>query len=286
VSRQKTVWITGATGLIGGYLTRLVPKTSPTLNVIALSRDQLDLTDFTAVTKQFQNERPDLVLHLAALSASPACEQNPALAQLVNVEVTRHLANLSADIPFVLLSTDQVFDGLQGDYREHDTVHPRGVYGTTKIEAERAVLANSRHAVVRTSLNAGLSTSGRRAFNEQLTHAWDAGQTPTLFDDEFRNPIPASVTARVVWHLALRSRTGIFHVAGAERLSRWQIGELLAQRRSPRPAPLRKASLREYQGPARSPDTTLNCEKIQSELPFELPKFSQWLESHPDPSSW
>jgi dTDP-4-dehydrorhamnose reductase len=70
--------------------------------------------------------------------------------------------------------------------------------------------------------------------------------------------------------------TGLYHVAGAERLSRWQIGQLLAAL-SPELKPnLEPASIKDYQGPLRPADTSLNCEKAQSLLSFRLPKFSEW----------
>jgi dTDP-4-dehydrorhamnose reductase len=103
----------------------------------------------------------------------------------------------------------------------------------------------------------------------------------TLFTDEFRCPIPASITTRAVWELAAQNRPGLYHLAGSERLSRWQIGKLLAARWAqlhPRVAP---ESLANDQGAPRSPDTSLNCDKVQPLLSFPLPGLSQWLAAHP-----
>jgi dTDP-4-dehydrorhamnose reductase len=72
----------------------------------------------------------------------------------------------------------------------------------------------------------------------------------------------------------------LFHVAGRERLSRWQIGQLMAARLKNSP-PMEAASLREYAGPRRAPDTSLNCAKAQAGLSFELPAFSAWLAEQP-----
>ena len=112
--------------------------------------------------------------------------------------------------------------------------------------------------------------------------AWQAGQTLKLFTDEFRNPIPASVTARAVWELIAQNIGGLFHIAGGEILSRWQIGQLLAAR-WPEPHPrIEASSLRDYQGPARSANTTLNCTKIQPLLSFPLPGLGEWLAANPN----
>jgi dTDP-4-dehydrorhamnose reductase len=200
---------------------------------------------------------------------------------LLNVEVTARLAQMAAKIPFIFFSTDLVFDGRKGSYREQDAVNPLSVYAETKAEAERRVGTNPRHTVVRTSLNAGVSPSGDRGFNEQMRNALEAGETLNLFDDEFRCPIPAAVTARAVWELAQQDRPGLYHLAGSERLSRWEIGQRLVNRWPHVRGRIRAASLREYPGAARPPDTSLDSAKIQRLLSFPLPKFSQWLLGNP-----
>jgi len=271
-------WITGAGGLIGSYLQRTVPAH---WTARALTRQDLDLTDRSTVEKRFRDERPALVIHSAALSKSVACEKDPPLAHKLNVEVTEHLATLAAGIPLFFLSTDLVFDGRRGDYDEASPVNPLSVYGRTKAEAEQIILRNPRHTVIRTSLNAGISPTRDRGFNEEMRAAWKDGRTLNLFVDEFRCPIPAVVTARAIWELAEKRATGLFHVAGAERLSRVDIGHALASR-WPQLIPLIKAgSLNDYSGLPRSPDTSLNCAKGQAILSFPLPRFTQWLRENP-----
>jgi dTDP-4-dehydrorhamnose reductase len=279
---DRPLWITGAGGLIGGYLLAGAPEGAPETRTVGLTRPQLDLADFAAVRSEFRRQRPRLIIHCAAMSQSPECQANPQLAHRLNVQVTALLAELAADIPFVFLSTDLVFDGKAGNYDETDPVNPLSLYAETKALAERVVLANPRHTVIRTSLNSGTSPSGRRAFNEQMRRAWEGGQAVHLFRDEFRCPIPARVTARAIWQLLARNQAGLYHVAGSQRLSRLQIGQLLAARwprLHPRIVP---GSLREYSGAPRPPDTSLNCAKAQQCLSFPLPGLTKWLAEHPD----
>ncbi|MGH7969743.1 MAG: SDR family NAD(P)-dependent oxidoreductase, partial [Limisphaerales bacterium] len=80
-----------------------------------------------------------------------------------------------------------------------------------------------------------------------------------------------------VWELTAKSATGLFHVAGAERLSRWDIGRLYAARWPELKPQIEAASLKEYHGAPRAPDTSLNCAKAQAKLSFSLPKLSEWL---------
>ncbi len=275
-------WITGAGGLIGSHLLQCAPAYAPRWRVIGLTRAQLDLSDFKAVRRRFEQERPALILHCAALSRSVACEADPALARRLNVDLTAHLAELAGEIPFVFFSTDLVFDGRQGHYRESDATAPLGVYAATKTEAERIVLKHPGHTVIRTSLNGGTSPTGDRAFNEEMRRAWQQGRTLRLFTDEFRCPIPARITARAVWELADLNRPGLYHLAGCERLSRWQIGQLIAQRWPTLRPQIEPGSLRDYQGAPRAPDTSLDCTRLQSLLSFPLPGLTEYLETHPD----
>src|SRR5437762_1973765 len=113
-----TAWITGAGGLIGTYFLRTAAQCAPEFQVVGLTRAELDLTDLGAVRERFQEDRPQLVIHCAALSKSAACEKEPVLARKLNVEVTEYLAKLAEDIPFVFFSTDLAFDGQKGHYGE------------------------------------------------------------------------------------------------------------------------------------------------------------------------
>lgn len=277
---ERPIWITGAAGLIGNYLVQTAPKFASSARVRGLTRAELELSDFGAVRAAFKKDSPQLVIHCAALAHTPTCEKNPALAHQMNVEVTAVLAELAADIPFVFFSTDLVFDGLAGNYDESAPVNPLSAYAKTKVEAERIVLVNPRHTVLRTSLNFGKSLTGERAFNEQMRRAVERGETLQLFLDEFRCPIPAIETVRAVWEIAALNQPGLYHLAGAERLSRVQIGQVLAKHWSDLQVKIEPGSIKDFRGLPRSPDTSLNCAKIQKLLSFPLPRFGEWLANH------
>ena len=102
-----------------------------------------------------------------------------------------------------------------------------------------------------------------------------------LFTDEFRCPIPAAETARAVWELVEKQCVGIYHVAGAEKLSRLQIGELLVKRWPEVMAKIELGSARDFPGPLRALDTSLSISKVQKVLAQPLPRFSEWLAANP-----
>jgi dTDP-4-dehydrorhamnose reductase len=279
---MKLTWITGANGLIGNYLVQTAPRFAPHRRVCALTRNQMDLLDGDAVRREFQKDRPQLVIHCAAVSTIAAAQSNPDLARRVNVDATALLAGLAADIPFVFFSSDLVFDGRKGNYAEADAVNPLHLYGETKTAAEQIILRNPRHTVVRTSLNGGTSRAGNRGFNEQLRRSLQTSPGMKLFTDEFRCPIPAVETARAVWDLANQEQTGLFHLAGAEKLSRWQMGQMLVQRWPEVKTKIESGSARDFPGPARALDTSLNITKVQKVLSVPLPGLTGWLATNPD----
>lgn len=273
---MNTAWITGAAGLIGNYIVQTAP---PQWQARGLARNDVDLLDFEKVTQLFEIEKPDLVIHAAAISKNPQCDADPAKAERANVDVTRHLSALAKNIPFIFFSTDLIFDGLKGNYVETDAPTPLSVYAKTKVRAEEAVLRNPRHTVIRTSLNAGHSLAGNRSFNEEMRAIFKSGREMSLFADEFRCPIPAEVTARAIWEIA--GQGGVFHLCGAEKLSRAEIGEILASNHPALNPKIIRGTLRDYKGSPRSPDTSMNCAKIQSKLSFQLPRFSDWVRAQP-----
>jgi dTDP-4-dehydrorhamnose reductase len=282
VHNSGLTWITGAGGLIGNTLVQIAPRFAPAWQLLPLIRAQLDLLDFDAVRRKFQQDAPQLVIHCAALTYPPACQEHPGLARRLNVELTSVLAELAKDIPLIFFSSDMVYDGRTGNYDESATPNPLNVYGQTKADAEGIVLANPKHTVVRTSLNGGTSPHGDRGFNEQLRRAFQSGEKLTLFTDEFRCPIPAIATARAVWELAALNQPGLYHVAGSERVSRWQMGRLIAARWPQLNPKIEPASVADYRGAPRPRDASLNCAKAQKLLSFPLPGLSEWLAAHPE----
>jgi dTDP-4-dehydrorhamnose reductase len=269
--------ITGAAGLIGQYLVKTARRWAPDWDVRGLTRADLNLTDHANVERTWQSIKPDAVIHCAALSRTQDCEQDPDLARRINVEVTTHLAQLSRDIPFMFLSSGEVFDGRTGWYRETDEPNPLNIYGRTKLEAEQAVMRNPGHTVVRIVLTAGTSATGIRSFVEDMCRTAQAGKDVTLYADEFRCPLPAGVIARAVLELVDRKQPGLYHLGGSERLSRWEIGEILLPWYPELKGHLMKGSARNHVGSSRPSDLSLRCDKIQSLLSFRIPGFREWL---------
>lgn len=280
--------ITGAAGLIGQYLVKTASRWAPGWDVLGLSRAELDLTERSNLQTRIHGLKPDLLIHCAALSRTKDCEQDSKQAHRINVEATAHLAQLSQDIPFIFLSSGEVFDGRTGWYGETDEPNPINVYGQTKLEAEQTVLQNPGHTVVRIVLTAGMSERGDRSFVEDMCRAAKAGKDVTLYTDEFRCPLPAGIIARAVWELVDRKQLGLYHLGGSERLSRWEIGEALLPWYPELKGRLVEGSARNHVGSPRPADLSLRCDKIQRLLSFRIPGFREWLaeRSHRGADLW
>lgn len=278
---QPLAWVTGAGGLIGHELILAANAVRGAgWRVLGLSRQDVNLDDPAAVAQLLSDQAPHLIIHCAALSRTGACEANPTLAHRLNVEASVRLMEAAPDARFVFLSSDLVFDGRKGNYFETDIPNPVNVYGRTKLAVEAQLNHHPDALVIRTSLNYGHSLTGDRSFNEEMVRAWKQGRPVKAFTDEFRCPIPVSITAKVIWNLATAPFTGIVHLAGTERISRWEIADALRSHYPslhPRVEPI---SLKDHLGPARSPDVSLNTDRLRGWLGCNLPKFREWLKTH------
>ena len=293
-NRTPVVWVTGAGGLIGAALVRKAVDCVPGWRVSGIIRADLDLADDAELERRLQADRPDLIVHCACLTRAPQCEVQPELARRLNVEVTRRLADWSGQHGAVLafFSTDLLFDGTQGWYAETDLPNPRGIYAQTKREGEIAALAYPGHLVIRSTLTYGKSPTGDRSFHEDMLRSVREGRRPRLFTDEFRCPIPVEETARATWellvglagHSSSGRPSGIFHIAGADRLSRWEIGTLVAEVHPELRGQLDPSSIRDYQGPPRPADCSMRCDRIQPWLSRPLPGFRDWIRARVSPS--
>lgn len=282
---KPVAWITGAGGLVGSYLVRTAARWAADWDVRGLTRQDVDLTDETGVRRLWREHQPAAVIHCAAISRPAVCEQEPELARKVNIEATALLASLASEAPLLFFSSDQVFDGQQGGYIEADRINPINRYGETKAAAEEIVLSNPRHTVIRLALTAGTSLTNDRSFVEDMRRSAGQGQRLTLFIDEFRSPVPAGVVARAVWELIAQKQSGLYHLGGAERLSRMEIGEALATKYLELASRLQPGSVTLYHGPPRPPDLSMRCEKLQRLLSFPIPGFRSWLMTRTTPGT-
>ena len=142
------ILLTGGRGRLGTELQALLPE------IVAPSSRELDITDRAQVIDVVQRERPDLIVHAAAYTNVGQAEREREACWRVNVEGTRHVAQASNSVgaKLIHISTDYVFSGEQGQYRETDVPGPVvNYYSLTKLVAEEAAREARKHLIIRTS---------------------------------------------------------------------------------------------------------------------------------------
>ena len=257
-------------GLRGGFKMQSVGKVV-----------ELNLTDTGQVDKVVRDFRPEIIIHTAAMTAPVECEKRPEDATRVNVDAARLLAILATELRarFLFLSTDLVFDGNKGMYREEDAVNPLSHYARTKAEAEEQTQrAAPDSLIIRTSLMVGHSPRGNRSVNEVMKQAIDRGETMQLFTDEYRSLIGTLNLAEAILELAEGSETGLLHLAGPERRSRYEWGVLIARHYDWDASRIQPARRADYQlNPPRPPDVSLDISRARRILKTRIKPIEEVL---------
>ena len=268
--------VTGASGFLGWNLVRLLPEdfqltgTYCRNQMASTGADtlRLDITDSASISQALQDKEFDVLVHAAALTSPDVCEKDPERALKTNVDGTAHLARWARDagVLFVYISTDLIFDGRKGWYRETDPPNPLNTYGRSKLRGEEAVQALCRDWIIlRPSIFYGWGTGASRSFVDWLLQNWQKGQKIGLFRDQYRTFLYVGDFARgLKVLLARRIRNEIFHIGGRDRLSRVDFGERFARQFGFSTDLIEPISIRDLSNyAARGLDCSLNTDRLE-----------------------
>ncbi len=226
------ILVIGGSGFIGRYLVlRLMGTPGYDVSATYLSRPpasdgnswhRLDLPDAGALEGVFLACRPEVVVHLAAIADVGAAERDPGRARAVNVngtaEITRQCQHHGARLVFV--STEYVFDGQQGPYREDAAPSPNTQYGRTKRDAEQAVAQlGDQGCIVRTSIVYGWPLQEHRNFVPMLVDRLRSGQQYRAPTQVMRSPVYVEHLVDGMARLVDGNHRGIHHIAGRDWVS-------------------------------------------------------------------
>jgi dTDP-4-dehydrorhamnose reductase len=274
------VLVTGAAGLLGGRLAALLladgfsvvgaRHTAPPPE--GVPDTPLDLLEPGSVERALDATDAEAVLHSAVLQ-SEGCEARPRDAEALNHRAPESLARAcrARGLRLVALSTDMVFAGDRPFLREEDAPGPLQTYGRTKLAGEQALLAaHPGAAVVRLALIVGRGHGPRATASESIAWALRGGASRSLrlFTDEYRTPVDPESVAQGVASLLRGTASGVFHLAGSERISRFELGRRVAALLGLSPDAIEAARQADHPGRRRPPDLSLDISRARSLLGF------------------
>ena len=211
------ILITGASGQLGFELSEVlkgdIVKVYNTKEV--QGGYKLDLTNYSAVEDFIIKKRPDVIINTASLTDVDKCEVERSLAFKVNAEAVKHIVRASRVVEAYLIhiSTDYVFDGKKGLYKEEDLPNPINYYGLTKLLGETYALSYDDSLVIRTS-----GVFRHKGFPIYVYKTLKEGKEVSAFKGYY-SPISARKLAEAISELIEYRKTGILNVA-SERVSR------------------------------------------------------------------
>ncbi len=233
-----------------------------------------DLADPVALDSICKQGGYSYLVHAAGLTDVDACEQDPDFARYIHVEVSRRLATAAheAAARFVYISTDHLWDGTRGCVDENEPPKPINIYAQTKLEGERAAVeANPTALIVRTNFF-GKGRAWRPSFSDWIDATLRKGGPLSMFADVFFSPIAMELLCPIVDEIATRDASGIFNVAGRDRLSKYEFAMLYAQMSGASSDGIEPASIADVTMRAPRPrDMSLASNKVEAFLGRPMP---------------
>ncbi|MBN2386567.1 MAG: SDR family oxidoreductase [Anaerolineales bacterium] len=279
------ILITGAGGLLG---LNLALQARSDHHVIGVDRCRLagvpfdqvcvDLLDPGAADRLLEAQRPDWLIHCAALANLEACEADPDLAHRLNADLPGEFSAACArrGVKMAHISTDAVFDGTKGGfYSEEDDPNPMSVYAATKLQSEANVLAANPQAVVARVNFFGWSPSGRRSLSEFFFNNLRAGQACNGFKDVWFCPLFVGDLVETLFGMLEVGLTGLYHVVGSEPLTKYDFGARIARQFGFDEGLIRPVSVEQGGLTARrSHNLRLSVHKLSTALGRDIPTVS------------
>lgn len=288
------ILITGANGFLGYYLTRQLLEKKHA--VIATGKGEcrlpfsqhdhftyrsMDFTDPFNVHDIFQEYAPEVVVHAGAMSKPDDCEQHQWQAYITNVEATVTLLLNAEEFKsfFVFISTDFIFDGVKGMYKEDDKPGPVNFYGKTKLEAEEAVKEYEHDwAIVRTVLVYGKPHLSKANILTIVKEKLEKGETYNVVEDQVRTPTYVGDLAAGIIAVIENKATGIYHLSGEDVLTPFQMAIKAADYLGLNKTLIHKATAADFTQPAKRPlKTGFVIDKAKKELGYNPISFDEGL---------
>ncbi|MDE1817908.1 MAG: dTDP-4-dehydrorhamnose reductase [Thaumarchaeota archaeon] len=291
--------VTGSAGLVGSQVVKDLAKlnhqvyscynNSKPENGIPV---KLDLINNENIIRVIEEVKPDVIIHLAAMTNVELCEKEKDISLKINAKSTEILSKQAAKHGsfFVYVSTDYVFDGEKGMKRELDIPNPVDYYGYSKYQGELAVQdMTSNWCIARTSTPFGIHDA-KKSFPSFVIENLKAKKEIDIVTDQYTSPTYVPNLSRMLIEISTRQILGVIHLAGTTRISRYDMATLVAKKLSLDKNLLKPANIKDMNWTAKRPkDSSLDVSKathILNEKPLSveqgLDKFIAELQTKPN----
>lgn len=271
---MEKVLIIGGSGLLGSALVGLFPNAVFTFNRTEMNVPnsfKLDISEQGALELLLEKVRPETVIVTAAMTDVDKCELNPQMAYRINAlpffTITKYLSRVGGRI--IQVSTDYVFSGEVGGYREYDIREPINVYGRSKMEAED-IITNSgiSYAIIRTSGIFGVrESSGKINFFLWVCRSLLNGKEISIVKDQYYSPTMNTSLAEAIAEIYDKGIDGVLHFSSIDRISRYDFALLIADAFSLNHNLIKPTLMSKMKWVAKRPrDSSLNSERAMKTL--------------------
>ena len=278
--------VTGSAGLVGQQVVKYLSKSNQVFSCYNESKPEygdsvkMDLKNYEMISSVLTEIKPDVVIHLGAMTGVDLCEKEKTSASEINTKATEIIAKECSKLNsfLVYVSTDYVFDGNFGMYKEDDVANPLGFYGKSKLEGEKAVQNFSTNwCIVRTSTPFGLHPT-KKSFPMWVIENLQKQKQIDVLIDQFTSPTYIPNLSRMLIEISERRITGIIHVAGASKTSRYQMASMVSDKLNLDGTLLKQISMNKMKWVAQRPkDSSLDVSRASSILNEKPQKIDQSL---------
>ena len=278
--------VTGSAGLVGQQVVKDLSKSNQVFSCYNESKPEygnsvkMDLKNYEMVSSILTEIKPDVVIHLGAMTGVDLCEKEKTSASEINTKATEIIAKECSKLNsfLVYVSTDYVFDGNFGMYKEDDVANPLGFYGKSKLEGEKAVQNFSTNwCIARTSTPFGLHPT-KKSFPMWVIENLQKQKQIDVLIDQFTSPTYVPNLSRMLIEISERRITGIIHAAGASKISRYQMASMVSDKLNLDGTLLKQISMNKMKWVAQRPkDSSLDVSRASSILNEKPQKIDQSL---------
>ena len=271
------ILVTGATGMLGIRILKLL-KSNPAYHVFSIGRSgsgsdhiTCDITDIEVFAGIIEKLCPDYIVHCAANTDIQHCEKEKDYTYKLHVLTSRLIASCTNLKKSVFISTDSVFDGSKGDYKENDFIAPLNYYALTKALAEECFINASHPSIVLRTNMFGFNEPAKSSLFEWAWNSLNQGKEISGYNNVFFNPLYVGTIAQIIVAVLENDITGLLHIGSSEALSKYAFIQKIADIFD-FPRALIKPFQADDKGVLKRPlNTTLNTQYFQETSGITLP---------------